>query len=206
MTWAKFFTIVTVIGLFLSPVHAATSGDASPSANVAQLINIEVADAGNNLGDIRLTDINDIHIITMTVDNNDDDGFTLTYTSDNGVTYGVDNNFGYLIHASAAENTAVTPNSGQKPATRYKLLMGEDSSNSVEYGHTARPTGLVADCVSGGEGKFEITDTDGSDVVFNAVDRATRTGVFKLCITQTADIQLFHGDFIDTITVSIADN
>ena len=71
-----------------------------------------------------------------------------------------------------------------------------------------RPTGLVEDCETPGESttKFEISTAAGSDVNFNDVTRATRSGYFDVCLSQVSDIQLFHGDFVDTIVVSIADN
>ena len=115
------------------------SGSASPSANVGQLINIEVSGA-NSLGDIRVATYLNVHVMTLVVDNNDDDGYTLTFQSDNGVTYGVGDNFGYLIHDSAFDDTSVTPNEGQKPSTRYELLLGEHSS-TVEYGHATPSNG-----------------------------------------------------------------
>ena len=192
------------IGL-AAPVAAATSGSASPSANVAQLINIAVEKTGD-LGDIRVAAHTNLYVMKLTIDNNDDDGYTLTFQSQNGTTYGVDNNFGYLIHNSAADNTAVTPNEGQKPSTRYELMLGEDGT-TTEYGHVTRPGNLDANCESPSSGsKFEISDNNGTDVNFNNVSRATRAGVFRLCLTQASDIQLFHGEFSDTLIVSIADN
>ena len=186
--------------------YAATSGSATTSANVGQLINIEVASSGG-LGDIRQVNYNDVHIITLTIDNNDDDGYTLNFQSDNGAIFTEGNNFGYLIHTSAEENTTGNISEGQRPSTRYELLMGENG-NTTEYGHTSSPAQLVTDCTSptAGASKFQITDSSGTNVVFNEVDRATRSGVFNLCMTQSSDIQLFHGDFKDTIIVSISDN
>ena len=66
----------------------------------------------------------------------------------------------------------------------------------------------MADCTSPDEGasKFEISGSSGTNVEFDDVSRATRSGEFNVCLTQASDIQLFHGDFIDTIVVSIADN
>ena len=85
---------------FVGLAHAGTSDSAVASANVAQLINIELEEA-NALGDIRTVEHNNIHIITLTIDNNDDDGYTLKFQSENGVTYGTGDNFGYMIHSSA---------------------------------------------------------------------------------------------------------
>ena len=185
--------------------YAGTSDSATASANVAQLINIEL-DEANALGDIRVVEHNNIHIITLTIDNNDDDGYTLKFQSENGVTFGTGDNFGYMIHTSAIEDTSVTPNEGQKPSSRYELLLGE-SDNTVEYGHASRPNEVVQDCTSPSEGasKFNISSSSGSDVVFNNVSKATRSGVFNVCLTQMSDIQLFHGDYTDTIVVSISD-
>ena len=144
--------------------------------------------------------------MTLVVDNNDDDGYTLTFQSENGATYGVGNNFGYMIHNSASDDTSVTPNAGQKPATRYELLLGENS-NTLEYGHATQPEGVVDDCEEPGTAaKFEISTPGGTDVNFNNVDRATRSGYFYVCLTQLSDLQLFHGEYSDTIVVSIADN
>jgi hypothetical protein len=184
---------------------AATSGSASPSANVGQLINIEVANA-TALGDIRVQEHSDIHVMTLTIDNNDDDGYTLNFHSDNGINYGVGDNFGYLLHESAADNTSATPNAGQKPATRYELLLGEVSAETTEYGHTVKPAQLVTNCTSGGGSKFKIESNSGTNVVFNQVDKATRTGKFNVCLSQVSDIQLFHGSYADTIIISISDN
>ena len=186
--------------------YAATSGSAATSANVSQLINIELVEE-NALGDIRTVDHSNYHIITVTIDNNDDDGYTLNFQSENGDTFGTGDNYGYMIHSSALDDTTATPNEGQKPETRYELLMGENS-NTVEYGHDSRPDELVEDCESPSDGasKFEISDSAGTDVNFNDVVRASRTAVFNICLTQTSDLQLFHGDFTDTIVVSISDN
>ena len=186
--------------------YAATQGSATTSANVGQLINIELASA-SGLGDIRTSDYNNFHIITITIDNNDDDGYTLNFQSDNGSTFSEGDNYGYLIHVSAEENTTGNISEGQKPSTRYELLMGENG-NTTEYGHTSSPSQLVSDCTSPAEGasKFQIIDGAGTNVVFNDVNRATRQGYFNLCMTQASDIQLFHGDFKDTIIVSISDN
>ena len=202
----KFGFILLIIVAFNLNVYSATSGSASPSANVGQLINISVSGA-DSLGDIRVTTYTDMHVMTIVVDNNDDDGYTLTFQSENGTTYGTGDNFGYLIHDSALDDTSVTPNEGQKPATRYELLLGE-SDGTVEYGHASQPTGLVDDCESPSDssGKFEITSAGGTNLIFNEVTRATRSGEFYLCLSQISDIQLFHGDFFDTIVVSIADN
>lgn len=201
-----------LFGLFMAlclPFYsfAATQGSATTSANVAQLINIEVESA-QALGDIRVVNQNDVHIITLRIDNNDDDGYTLNFQSDNGTTFTESNNFGYLIHSSAEDNTTGNVTNGQKPSTRYQLLLGEDVSNTTEYGHVSKPSELVSDCTapSAGALKFSIVDSSGTNVVFNQVDRATRTGVFNICLTQASDIQLFHGDFKDTIIVSISDN
>lgn len=203
----KIFIVLCV--LFCIPVLtlAVTSGSATTSANVGQLINIEL-DEANALGDIRTVDHTNIHIITLTIDNNDDDGYTLNFGSENGVTYGTGDNFGYMIHSSALDDTTATPNEGQKPMSRYELLLGENSGATIEYGHASLPSGLVSDCTTPGEGatKFEITSASGSDVVFNEVTRATRSGIFHVCLTQLSDLQLFHGDFTDTIVVSISDN
>lgn len=200
--WLIFCFILCVC----STSYAGTSDSATASANVAQLINIELEEA-NGLGDIRMVEHNNIHIITLTIDNNDDDGYTLKFQSENGITYGTGDNFGYMIHTSAGEDTSVTPNEGQKPSSRYELLLGENP-NTVEYGHASRPSEVVTDCTSPSEeaSKFEISSSSGSDVSFNNVSRATRSGVFNLCLTQASDIQLFHGDFTDTIVVSISDN
>ena len=191
---------------FVGIVYAGTSDSAVTSANVAQLINIELEEA-NALGDIRMVEHNNIHIITLTIDNNDDDGYSLKFQSENGITYGAGDNFGYMIHTSAGDDTSVTPNEGQKPSTRYELLLGENS-NTVEYGHVSLPDEVVADCTSPGEGasKFEISNSSGTDVSFNEVSRATRSGIFNVCLSQISDIQLFHGDFTDTLVVSISDN
>ena len=191
---------------FVGLAHAGTSDSAVASANVAQLINIELEEA-NALGDIRTVEHNNIHIITLTIDNNDDDGYTLKFQSENGVTYGTGDNFGYMIHSSAGDDTSVTPNEGQKPASRYELLLGENT-NTIEYGHASRPSEVVTDCTSPGESaaKFEISSASGTDVSFNDVSKATRSGVFNVCLTQESDLQLFHGDFTDTIVVSISDN
>ena len=85
--------------------------------------------------------------------------------------------------------------------------MGENT-NTIEYGHASRPTEVVTDCTSPGESaaKFEISSASGTDVSFNDVSKATRSGVFNVCLTQESDLQLFHGDFTDTIVVSISDN
>jgi hypothetical protein len=194
--------------MFLASVAGmgATSDSATTSANVAQLINIELEQA-NALGDIRVVEHNNVHIMTLTIDNNDNDGYTLKFQSENGVTFGSGDNFGYMIHTSAIEDTSVTPNEGQKPSTRYQLLLGE-SENTIEYGHASRPSEVVQDCTSPSEGasKFNISSPSGSDIVFNNVSKATRSGVFNVCLTQSSDIQLFHGDYADTIVVSISDN
>ena len=202
----KVWFLFLCICLATTASFAATSDSAVTSANVAQLINIELEEA-NGLGDIRTQDHSNIHILTLTVDNNDDDGYTLNFQSENGVTFGTGGNFGYLIHTSALDDTTATPNEGQKPTTRYELLLGEDGT-TTEYGHISRPDSLVADCTTPGETatKFQITTQSGSDVNFNEVSRATRAGIFNLCLTQSSDIQLFHGDFTDTIVVSISDN
>jgi len=202
----KIIYIVISLLFFQVSAYAALSGQAVTSANVGQLINIEVS-ADNALGDIRVQDHDNIHIMTLIIDNNDDDGFTLTFQSDNGVTFGVGDNFGYMLHSSAADDTSSTPNAGQKPSTRYELLLGEHD-NTVEYGHVTQPSGLVTDCEvpDSDAGKFEIIDSSGTIIDFDNVDRATRTGYFDLCLTQAADIQLFHGSYTDTIVVSIADN
>ena len=206
-TSMKKITFILCFVLCLSLVSiAATSGSATTSANVGQLINIEL-DEANALGDIRTVDHSNVHIITLTIDNNDDDGYTLNFQSENGVTFGTGDNFGFMIHASALDDTTVTPNEGQKPISRYELLLGENT-NTLEYGHVSLPLGVVSDCTSPSEGasKFSITSSSGSDVSFNEVSRATRTGVFNVCLTQLKDLQLFHGDFTDTIVVSISDN
>ena len=202
----KLWMICCFLLCFVGITYAETSDSAVTSANVAQLINIELEEA-NALGDIRMVEHNNIHIITLTIDNNDDDGYSLKFQSENGVTYGTGDNFGYMIHTSAGDDTSVTPNEGQKPSTRYELLLGENS-NTVEYGHVSLPDEVVSDCTSPGEGafKFEISNSSGTDVSFNEVSRATRSGVFNVCLTQASDIQLFHGDFTDTIVVSISDN
>ena len=202
----KCWLLLCVLIGFTGGIQAGTSDSAITSANVAQLINIEL-DQANALGDIRMVEHNNIHIITLTIDNNDDDGYTLKFQSENGVTFGTGDNFGYMIHSSAAEDTSVTPNEGQKPSTRYSLLLGE-SDNTVEYGHASRPSEVVTDCTNPDEGasKFQISSASGTDVSFNNVSKATRTGIFNVCLTQSSDIQLFHGDFTDTIVVSISDN
>ena len=202
----KLWFICCFMLCFVCLAYAGTSDSAVTSANVAQLINIELSEA-NALGDIRTVEHNNIHIITLTIDNNDDDGYTLKFQSENGITYGTGDNFGYMIHSSAGDDTSVTPNEGQKPSTRYELLLGENA-NTVEYGHTSRPSELVTDCTSPGENasKFQISTPSGSDVAFNEVSKATRSGVFNVCLTQASDLQLFHGDFTDTIVVSISDN
>ena len=202
----KLLFILFTILCFSFASMAATSGSATTSANVGQLINIEL-DEANSLGDIRMVDHNNIHIITLTIDNNDDDGYTLNFQSENGITYGTGDNFGYMIHSSALDDTTATPNEGQKPMTRYELLLGENDS-TLEYGHVSLPSGVVSDCTSPDEGasKFEISSSSGTDVNFNEVSRATRTGIFQVCLTQLSDLQLFHGDFTDTIVVSISDN
>jgi hypothetical protein len=192
--------------LLITGVQAGTSDSAVTSANVGQLINIELAEA-NALGDIRTTEHLNVHIMTLTVDNNDDDGYRLNFQSENGLTFGTGENFGYLIHASALDDTSVTPNEGQKPSARYELLLGENES-TTEYGHTVRPDNITLDCTTPGNSasKFQISSNSGTDISFNNVSRATRSGVFNLCLTQPSDIQLFHGDFTDTIVVSISDN
>ena len=106
--WLIFCFILCVC----STSYAGTSDSATASANVAQLINIELEEA-NGLGDIRMVEHNNIHIITLTIDNNDDDGYTLKFQSENGITYGTGDNFGYMIHTSAGEDTSVTPNEGK---------------------------------------------------------------------------------------------
>ncbi len=202
----KYWIIMCMLMGLTGAIQAGTSDSAVTSANVAQLINIELEQA-NALGDIRMVEHNNIHIITLTIDNNDDDGYTLKFQSENGVTFGTGDNFGYMIHSSAGEDTSVTPNEGQKPSTRYSLLLGE-SDTTVEYGHASRPTEVVSDCTNPSEGasKFQISNSVGTDVAFNNVSKATRSGVFNVCLTQSSDIQLFHGDFADTIVVSISDN
>lgn len=186
--------------------YSATSGDVTTSANVGQLINIDVA-AVASLGDIRTTDYVNHHIMTVTVDNNDDDGYTLTFQSENGTTFQSDNSFGYLLHTSAFDDTSVIPNMGQRPSNRYELVMGENDGSTVEYGHTQRPVNLAEDCTNPGSAAlFSVSTGDGHDVIFNMVDRATRQGVFEVCLSQVSDPQLFHGNFSDTIIVSIADN
>lgn len=202
----KLLLICCFMLCFVGLAYAETSDSAVTSANVAQLINIELAEA-NVLGDIRTVDHNNIHIITLTIDNNDDDGYTLKFQSENGITYGTGDNFGYMIHSSAGDDTSVTPNEGQKPSSRYELLLGENA-NTVEYGHNSRPSELAMDCTSPGESasKFEISTSSGTDISFNEVSKATRSGIFNVCLTQGSDLQLFHGDFTDTIVVSISDN
>lgn len=194
------------MAIFLcSTVYAATSGQVTTSANVGQLINIQVESVAA-LGDIRTTDHTNFHMMTIIVDNNDDDGFTLTFQSGNGTIFSSENNFGYLLHASAYDDTSVQPNEGQRPSDRYTLVLGEHA-DTTEYGHTDLPVNLSENCKhSNSAVPFSILENTGHDVVFNQVDRATRTGIFEVCLTQNADPQLFHGNFSDTITVTIADN
>ena len=192
--------------VFSFVTYGATTGQTTTSANVGQLINIGVARA-NSLGDIRVANFNNVHIITLTIDNNDDDGYTLNFQSDNGTRFATGDNFGYLIHDSAADTPTANPNNGQKPTTRYELMLCEASA-ATTYGHVTNPANVADSCASPEDSvsKFEITSNSGTNVIFNSVNKATLSAIFNLLLSQTSDVQLFHGDFSDTIVVSISDN
>ena len=151
----------------------------------------------NGLGDIRTVDHSNIHILTLTVDNNDDDGYTLNFQSENGITYGTGDNFGYLIHTSALDDTTATPNEGQKPTTRYELLLGESGVTTMGmYLDQIVTLSQIVRYLEKLQQNFRLQHKSGSDVNFNEVSRATRSAYLNLCLTQSSDIQLFHGDFM----------
>ncbi|MEK9908614.1 MAG: hypothetical protein VW500_06015, partial [Aquiluna sp.] len=116
-------------------------------------------------------------------------------------------NFGYLIHNSAADTPTANPTNGQKPTTRYELMLCEASADST-YGHVTNPSNVADSCTNPADSvsKFEITSNSGSNIIFNQVNKATLSGIFNLLLSQKSDVQLFHGDFSDTIIVSISDN
>ena len=102
-----------------------------------------------------------------------------------------------MIHESADETPTANPNNGQKPTTRYELLLCEASAAST-YGHVTNPSNVADSCTSPEDSvsKFKITSNSGTNVIFNDVNRATLSGIFNLLLSQSSDVQLFHGDFL----------
>lgn len=193
------YTLLMILFIALvvggAPAIAATSGSSTTTANVSNIIDISVQTLSNPLGDIRITPATDVEIMTLTVSNNDNDGFQITFHSNNGVDFPIGSNQGYLLHDSTG--VGVTPNAGQKPSAMYTLEVIRD---------TAATTGL------GGQYGTDdtLTGTDftlGSDhdVTYLNASKSTFDAVLDVLLTQVSDEDLFHGNFTDTIQVSIAD-
>lgn len=192
--------MIAVVGLSLfslaTPVLAATSGSGTSTASVTNIIDLEVTTVQVDLGDIRVSPISDIPILELVVNNNDSDGYTLTFHSNNGTAYTVGDNQGYLIHSSAQDG--VTPNAGQKPSSAYDLSVIQDVATTSGLG------GQYG--TDDGDNRIDFY-LDDSDHVVNYINatRATINGAFDVTMALGADPDLFHGAFTDTIQVTIAD-
>ncbi|MDA1353125.1 MAG: hypothetical protein O3A01_01480 [bacterium] len=187
--------IMTLLFWFGTPVFAGFNGSSTTTANVADIIDISVSTLPNQLGDIRVESATNVEIMTLTISNNDNDGFQLTFHSNNGNDFLAGSNQGYLLHDST--DSGVTPNAGQKPSALYILSVIRDTAGT-----------------SGLSGQYGTDDTlDGAgftlegdhDVNYLNATKSTYSAVLSVELSQVSDTDLFHGNFTDTIQVSIAD-
>jgi len=175
------------LAMMTMPAFAETYfATSAPSSNVESIIAITVEEVANSLGDIRLNSVTDTTIMDVTLQNNDMDGYSITFSSGN---QSYPTAQGHLVHTLTAGST--TPNAGQMPSAKYTL-----------------------DYVSAGSGLYGTDTPDpadfsiGSDHTINYTTNvlgATEDAHFDVTISQTSDLDLFHGVLKDTITVTAAD-
>ncbi|MDA1353124.1 MAG: hypothetical protein O3A01_01475 [bacterium] len=188
--------MVILTGIYSVPVYSAIMGTGSSTANVTNIIDLQVTTISHDLGDIRTVLVADIKILELQVNNNDSDGYSITIHSTNGSSYPMGANQGHLVHESA--DAGATTNAGQRPSTPYSLSVAQNATlTDVAGGQFGTDDGDIID-------DFLIDSIDHFISYLNAT-KATINGVFDVTLSQAVDPNLFHGVFTDTIQITIAD-